>query len=74
MVSGAIAHFYAFSKPKKALNGLTRQYTGIKNIPEARVQKFNEEIRFIDIKKYAEESMFWATQGMVGALTAIAPR
>lgn len=72
-VAGAIAHFYAFNKPKKALNELTRQYTGIKNVPEAQVQKLNEEIRFIDARKHAEESMLWASKGVVAALTAIAP-
>ena len=72
-MAGAIAHFYAFTKPKKALNELTRQYTGIKNILEARVQKLNEEIRFTDVRKYAEESMFWATKGVLGPLTAIGP-
>lgn len=72
-LAGAIAHYYAFSKPKKALNDLARQYTGIKNIPEARVQKLNEEIRFVDARKHAEDSMLCATKGVVAALTAVAP-
>lgn len=72
-LAGAIAHFYAYTKPKKALNDIARQYTGIKTVPEARVQALNDEIKFADGRKLAEEGMMWATKGVVAALTAIAP-
>ena len=70
---GAIANLYAYSKPKKVLNDLVRRYTGIKTIPEARVQPLNDEIKFVEGRKLAEDGTMWATKGVVAALTAIAP-
>lgn len=72
-LAGAISHFYAYTKTKKAINEIARQYTGIKTIPEARVQALNDEIKFIEGRKLAEDGMMWATKGVVAALTAIAP-
>ena len=42
-------------------------------ISEARVQAINEEIHFTDARKLVEDGFFWASKGMVAALTAIAP-
>ena len=36
-LAGAIAHYYMYTKIKKAINEIARQYTGIKTVPEARV-------------------------------------
>ena len=72
-LAGAMAHFYLYAKPKKAINELARQYTGVLMVPESRVQALNEEIHFIEGRKLAEEALFWASKGVVAAMTAIAP-
>ena len=72
-LSGAIAHYYTYTKTKKAINEVAHQYTGIKTVPKARVQVLNEEVHFVEGRKLAEESMLWASKGEVAALTAIAP-
>ena len=72
-LAGAIAHYYTYTKSKKAINEVARQYTGIKSVPEARVQALNEEVHFVEGRKLAEDSMLWASKGVVVAMTAIAP-
>ena len=72
-LSGAIAHYYSFTKTKRAINEIARLYTGIRTVPEARVQPLNEEIHFTEGRKLAEEGLFWASKGVVAALTAVAP-
>ena len=72
-LAGALAYYYSFTKPKKALNDIARLYTGIKTVPEVRVQPLNEEVKFVEGRKLAEDGMFWATKGVVAALTAITP-
>ena len=58
---------------RKAINDIARQYKGIKTIPEARVQALNDEIKFVEARKEAEEGFFWASKGVIAALTAITP-
>ena len=70
---GALKHFYSYNKPIKVLKDLSRQYTGLVDIPEARIQLLNEEIKFQEARKLGEDAMLWATKGIVGALTAIMP-
>ena len=45
-VAGAVKHFYEYNKPIKVLKELSRQYTGLADIPEARIQLLNDEIKF----------------------------
>lgn len=47
-LAGTIAHYYTYTKTKKAINEAARQYTGIKTVPEARVQALNEEVHFVE--------------------------
>ena len=68
-----IKHYYMYNKPQKVLKDLGRQYTGLQEIGDARAQPLNEEVRFHEVRKYAEEALMWATRGVVGALTAIIP-
>lgn len=75
---GVIQHFYegpaeGGPKPLKAIKELSRQYTGIKDVLQARVLAMNDEIRFSDGRKDGESSLLIATKGVVGALTAMAP-
>ena len=41
---GAITHCYAYTKTKKAINDIVRQYTGIKSVPEVHVLALYDEI------------------------------
>ena len=70
-LAGALPHYYAYNKTKKAINDIARPYTGIKSVPEVRVDALNEEIRFVEARKQAEDGFFWASKGNVVALTAI---
>jgi hypothetical protein len=72
-LAGAMAHFYAYRKPEKTLRELGRLYTGLADLPEARVQPLNTEVRLVDAAKRCEEALLWATKAMVGALTAVVP-
>ena len=72
-LAGAVKHFYGYNKPIKVIKELSRQYTGLADIPEAQIQLLNDEIKFQEARKLGEDAMLWATKGVVGALTAILP-
>ena len=77
-MAGVLQHFYegpsgGGPKPLKTIKEISREYTGLLDVPDARVQVLNEEIRFAEGRKDGECSLLTATKGVVGALTAIAP-
>ena len=72
-----IQHFYigpneGGPKASKTIKEIARQYTGLKDVPEARVLALNEEICFAEGRKDGESSLLIATKGVVGAMTTIA--
>ena len=57
-LAGAISHYYAYTKTRKAINDIARQYKGIKTVPEARVQALNDEMKFVEARKEVEKGFF----------------
>lgn len=77
-MAGVINHYYlgpekGGPKPLKCIREFARKYTGLADVPEARVQLMNDEIRFGDGRKEGESALMTASKGVVAALTAIAP-
>ena len=72
-MAGAINFYYQGPKFLKTIREISREYTGLADVPGARVQALNEEIKFAESRKDGENSLLTATKGIVGALTAIAP-
>ena len=74
-IAGLVSHYYSPLRkgPKrlKTIREISRQYTGLIDVPAAWVQALNE-IRFAEGRHDGECSLLRASKGIVGALTAIA--
>ena len=72
-LAGALTHYYAYTKTRNAINEISRQYTGIKSVPELHVQALNDEIKFMESRRQVEEGFFWASKDVITAIMAITP-
>ena len=77
-IAGMVSHYYlppeeGGPKRLKTIKEISRQYPGLIDVPAARVQALNEEIRFAEGRRDGESSLLTVSKGVVGALSAIAP-
>ena len=78
MMAGMVNHYYGgpnVGAPKhlKTIKDITRRYTGLADVPGARLQILNDEIRFTEDRKEGECTILTASKGVLAALTAILP-
>lgn len=77
-MAGAIHFYYGTpleGTPKhfKTIRDISRHYTGLADVPAARLQIMNEEIKFGEGRKEGESALITCSKGLVAILTAIAP-
>ena len=61
---GALKHL-------KSISDITRRFTGLADVPGARLQALHEEIRFAEGRKDGENALLTASKGVLAGIPAI---
>ena len=68
-----MSNFYKVKKPIKVINSISKELTGIQQLPQAQVQYLDKEIIFSGSNLFEEKALLLTQKALVGGITGLLP-